>query len=526
MKILLTRLRGKQGFKRHIPWHYGFYKDLLETEGHTFDFIDNQVEEYTVQELVDIVLDNNYSLACVSGVAFIYNDLKVFVELLKAKRKDILVVVGGHVVADHEFILNSCPVDIVVFGEGEVTIPKIVSCIEANDSLDAVPGIAFKKDNEVFLTEREKQYAVMDDLPLVNPESFKLDKYNSKINAICLIDENAIRFKEEGHKAASFIASRGCTHTCFFCYRHQKGYRSYSKGRLEENIKVLKDSNYSFLLFSDELMTADEKRLKDLCGLMKKYGIYWIGSGRANQITIEIVEMLKESNCCQFFVGVESFDPKMLKQMYKKVTPQQNITAVNMLYQYGIFCRLALIIGVPGEDRQTIYSTRQGLWSCYFFGDIIDCAYLSPFPGSPSYYFGLKNGYIKDARYVHEELIEKNDLVINFSKLSNLELAAWHNWLYCEAAISHRVKHYALNIDQPFLIILKEFLISYSKLLFKEPVNFLMLNLYILKGFNYWLKPVKKLKWAEFRETLLVPKRLSLRRSLKKRLRRIFATDS
>jgi radical SAM superfamily enzyme YgiQ (UPF0313 family) len=212
--------------------------------------------------------------------------------------------------------------------------------------------------------------------------------------------------------------------------------------------------------------------------------------------------------------------------MYKKVSPQQNINAMNMLYQYGIFCRLALVIGVPGEDRETIFNTRKGLWSCYFFGDIIDCAYLTPFPGSPSYNYGLKNGYIRDARFVHEELIEKNDLVVNFSKLSILELTAWHNWLYCEAAISHRIKHYALNIDQPFLILLKEYLNSYFKLLFEEPVNFLMFNLYIFKGFSYWLKPVKKLKWAEYRETLLVPKRLSLRCSLSKRLRRIFAMDS
>ena len=522
MNILLIRFIGRKGPNRHIPWHYGFYKDILEVKGHKVDIIDNSVEGYAVQELVDIVLDHNYDIVGTGGMATIYNDLKSFTELLKKKREGVLVIVGGHVVADSEFLINTCPIDIIVFGEGDITLPKILSCIESKDDLDTVPGIAFKRGDKVVVTEKEKQYAVMDDLPVINPEGFKLDKYKTSVPYRFLVDERAIRFKEEKHKLLTFTATRGCTHSCFFCYRHLKGHRSYSKERLEENIKILKEMNCSFVWFNDENITANKIWLKGLCELTKKYEIYWTGSARADHITHEVMEILKDSNCCDLFVGVESFDPKMLKQMYKRVTPQQNIAAINLLYQYGLTYMFCMIIGTPGEDRSTIFNTRKGIWSCYFALDFLDMAFLSPYPGSPSYHFGLKNGYIKDARYVHELLLEKNDLVINFSKLSNLELIAWHSWICLEFAISYRVKHSALSVDQPFLDTLKKFIKIYCELLFKESANFFMFNLYIFKGFSYWLKPVKKLKWAEFRKTLVAPKRLYLRHSLSRRLKRLF----
>jgi len=319
--------------------------------------------------------------------------------------------------------------------------------------------------------------------------------------------------KKDGHRLFTFSSTRGCTHNCFFCYRHIRGYRSYGKKRLEENIKLLHEKKCNFIWFNDENITSNIEWLKNLCDITKKYDIYWIGYGRADDITEEVVEILKDSNCCEMFVGVESFDQEMLNRMNKKITTQQNIDAVNLIYQYGLSYQFCLIIGTPGEDRETIFNTRKGMWQCYFVLDFLDLAFLSPYPGSAAYHYGIKKGYIKNKNEAHEKLFEKNDLVINMSELSDRELNAWHRWIRLEFAISYRVKHAALSADYVFLKVLKNYLREYLFLL-KEPINFIMFNIFLLKGFSYWLKPVKKVKWAEFRDTLVEPKRISLRYSL------------
>jgi radical SAM superfamily enzyme YgiQ (UPF0313 family) len=500
MKTILIRFKKRDSSKRTIPWHYGFYKDILEGQGHIVDILDNQVERKSIEETVDLVLRNGYELVGTGGIGTVYKEIKQFSELLKSKNKGIKIVVGGQVVADFKFVINSCPIDIIVLGEGEITLPKIVNCIESNGELADVPGIVFKKEDELVVTKKEKLIS-LDILPDLNIKNFKIELYDTNVPESFLVDEKARSLKGQGYRHLTIFLARGCPYDCFFCYRHIKGYRTYGAKRLEEILRSIKESGYSFFTFSDECLTANKKNLVDVCELAKKYEFYWFTNGRVDQIDHKTMQMLKESNCVGVQYGVESFDDDMLKTMNKKVASLQNVEAMNLNYQYGLKTVLQLVLGVPNEDRRTIFNTRKGMWSCYLPVDRIACAILNPYPGSKAYYYGIEKGYIEDKRYVHEQFAEKGEIIINFSKLSDLELKSWQIWLRCEAHISYRLKHLSLKIDRIFLYNFYQFAKTYGAMLLKEPLNFLKFNLYILKGFSYWFKPIKRLRWASCIDT-------------------------
>jgi radical SAM superfamily enzyme YgiQ (UPF0313 family) len=300
-------------------------------------------------------------------------------------------------------------------------------------------------------------------------------------------------------------------------------WRRCSKENLERTLRYIKDNYFSFILFNDEILTVNKRFLAELCDITKKYDIYWSSQARADHITPEIAQMLRDGNCVHLSIGVESFDQHTLNEMRKKTTVEQNINAINLCYQYGIYHSLSYVLGMPGEDRKVIFNNRKGIWKSYFASDIINCAFLNPYPGTSAYYYGLNKGYISDKKYVHEKLVNKEGLFTNFTELSMIELEIWKHWVIVEAAISYRIKHSVFNITLPFLEKIKSFLKSYLTFFYEEPINFLVFNIYLLKGFVYWLKPVQKMKYGESAKTLISPEKYYLRKQVIKRIRHLLA---
>ena len=491
MKIVLIRFMQRAGAKSNIPWHYSFFKDILTAHGHYVDILDNQVQNRSMEELVRYIVQEEYELVGTGGIGTVYNCLKEFCFLMKTAKPEIKIIVGGHITADHTFLINNVNIDIIIRGEGEVTLAKLVEAFEHQIDWKAIPGIAYRDGRSVVETKPEEP-VLLDDLPDFNFENIDIDSYNTSVPNEWLVDARAKTLKNNGDKYLPVYLARGCPYHCFFCYRHMRGYRTYSFEKLDSLLSGLKTKGFSFFSFGDECITASKKNLKNICELSKKHEIYWMTSGRVDHITSEVLRMLKNHNCIGLQFGVESFDQDMLNVMNKGTSVEQNIKVMNLCYQYGLRTVLQLIIGSPGEDRNTILNTRKGMWQCFFMVDRIACAILNPYPGSPAYYYGLDKGQIKDKELLHREVDSKGKIVINFSKLSKTELYTWQRWLHLEAALSFRVKHRKLLLSRRFLHLWARFAKMYLSLV-AEPLNFVLFNVYIAKGYYYWLRPTKRI---------------------------------
>ncbi|MFA6567553.1 MAG: radical SAM protein [Victivallales bacterium] len=489
MNIALIRFRKRENARQTIPWHFSFYKDIIEPFGHKVDIIDDQVEEFGIDKLVEISISNRYRIIGTGGIGTTYNELMDFSEKIKRRSPDTIIIVGGQITADYELIMKTCPVDIIVRGEGEITLPKIVEAVSQNKDIKDIPGIIFRRNGKLFINDHEKLIH-MDGLPDYNFKNIDINKYDTSVSDYFLVDEKAVSLKKQGFKALYVFIARGCPYSCFFCYRHLKGYRSYGRERLDNILSGIKEKGFSFLSFGDECITANKENLLNVCELAKKYDIYWITSARADRLDKETMTLLKTHNCVGLQVGIESFDKTMLVAMNKRTTPRQNIDAMNILYEYRLRTVLQIVSGSPGENRKTILNTRQGMWSCFFMEDKIASAILNPYPGSPAYYYGIEKGLIKDKEWVHRNFSSKGEIIVNFSEMSIRELKTWQVWFFVEAALSYRVKNMRLIINRSLLTKIRAFLSNYYKLT-REPLNFISFNCYLLMGFKYWLKPHK-----------------------------------
>ena len=63
--------------------------------------------------------------------------------MIKAARPDLALILGGeHVTSMPEFCLATSSADMLVLGEGEETIVRLLDSLERDEPLDAVDGIA------------------------------------------------------------------------------------------------------------------------------------------------------------------------------------------------------------------------------------------------------------------------------------------------------------------------------------------------------------------------------------------------
>ena len=78
---------------------------------------------------------------------------------------------------------------------------------------------------------------------------------------------------------------------------------------------------------------------------------------RANRITESIIPILKELNVDEVAIGFESGSQKILDNINKRATPQDNIEAAKLLFSNGIDTIASFVLGLPGEDEDTLQET-------------------------------------------------------------------------------------------------------------------------------------------------------------------------
>ena len=94
--------------------------------------------------------------------------------------------------------------------------------------------------------------------------------------------------------------------------------------------------------------------------------------------------LLAQTGCCSVFVGMEAGDPTMLQNMNKRSTLQDNLNAMKILQAQRIGVIAGVVVGVPGETKQSLANTVEFLKRISEFDnfDRLEWGSLIPFPGS------------------------------------------------------------------------------------------------------------------------------------------------
>ena len=179
----------------------------------------------------------------------------------------------------------------------------------------------------------------------------------------------------------SVTTALGCPFDCAFCsYRALfPVVRRLEVARVVELVRAVlarREEPARHFRFADEVINWPYSRLEAICDSLIHEGLIcdWSAFARVGNIDGKLARKMKQSGCSMISLGLESGDEGLRERMKKHFSNEEFADTVETLQSAGITVAVSLIIGFPGECRETIENTRKLLDSVK-----PDCARLNIF---------------------------------------------------------------------------------------------------------------------------------------------------
>ncbi|MDR3560122.1 MAG: radical SAM protein [Negativicutes bacterium] len=408
-----------------FPIGLGYVATAMKRAGFEFDLLDIDAYRYSDEEIENIISRKSYDVVCMGCIVTGYKKVKFLANITKKYHPHASVVVGNSVATSIvQTLLTKTEADIAVIGEGDVTVPELLSAIEKKIPLDTVLGIAFKKDGEIFYTPPRPVIQNISELPNIDFDIFDVEKY---IQGTKNYVNEPLPVPREEIRSLPLNTARGCVANCGFCYHVFKGvaYRWRSPVSLVAEIEsLIKKYSLNYISFWDELTFFSKKQTLEFveCIIESDLRFSWVACCRADLFNqeedIEIIEKMKAAGCLGVGFSLESSDERILRSMNKHITVDQFSTQTKLFHKAGLAVFTSLVLGYPEETPETIRKT----FDCCIENKIYPSAgFLLPQPGSSMYDYAIQNGYIVDEEDYLLKMGDRQDLRINMTSMTDEE---------------------------------------------------------------------------------------------------------
>lgn len=165
-------------------------------------------------------------------------------------------------------------------------------------------------------------------------------------------------------KKIYYESVRGCPYRCSFCNYpflfDDKVFRKKSAEKIAEDWASYKAEGVEHIVCLDSLFTMPRKRIETLCDLLidREINIKWTCYARADDLLdLDLVMKMKAAGASQFQIGIESGSQEILDAMNKRCTVESNYLAIQNCRLAGITTVTSIIVGFPGETKETVDKT-------------------------------------------------------------------------------------------------------------------------------------------------------------------------
>ncbi|MCL5019785.1 MAG: B12-binding domain-containing radical SAM protein [Patescibacteria group bacterium] len=371
----------------NLPLGIGYIASFLQERGIEVDGLDMEVTQSSLSEIADRVNREGIRFVGITSVSSII-DKAIRIGTYLKRNTDAYVVLGGvHATAEPQETASLESFDAVAVGEGELTMLDLVTGLPP----EQVRGLLYRKSGDVKINPPQPIIEDLDSLPPPAINLFPFDQYRPSLHRD--LDPSI------DQPYYTVISSRGCPYSCRFCY--SKGVFSYrvrdrSIGNVVDEIESFaRERGRTKVMFYDDTFSYDRARTLEFCNEVgqRNLDIVWGCNTRVDRVTPEILAEMRKRGLKRVYVGVESGNDAILKQMMKGLTKDKVRKGLAIMADSGVEVSASYIIGVPGETRKTIEETI-----AFAIENNTDYAHFytfTPDPGSP-YYVDLKSrGIIK-----------------------------------------------------------------------------------------------------------------------------------
>lgn len=352
MKVLLTALNSKY---IHSSLALRYIEKFCNKYRKKKYYI--TVREFSINENLDDIMAEIYKIKAdlIAFSIYIWNRDLSFELAARLKKivPGILIVMGGPEVSfDSKKIMKRRPyIDIVVKGEGELSLKELLDKLEQNKKIDlkGIKGIVYRdKDGNIIENEGRELIKDLDIIPRPYTEEELRDLKN---------------------KIIYYESSRGCPYNCSYCLSSTiKGVRSFSLARIKEDLLFYINNNVPQLKFVDRTFNYDKRRTMEIM----KFLVENISNTSFHfEITADILdegllEFLADvpDGLFQFEIGVQSTNRKTLNLIKRKMDFFRLAENVKKLREAdNIKLHLDLIAGLPAENYESFANSFNQVYS-------------------------------------------------------------------------------------------------------------------------------------------------------------------
>jgi radical SAM superfamily enzyme YgiQ (UPF0313 family) len=172
------------------------------------------------------------------------------------------------------------------------------------------------------------------------------------------------------------------------------------------------------------------QRTVELCEkfIKSKLDFKWFCNGRLNYARSDVLRLMKEAGCVFINYGIESLDENALRVMNKALTVKMITEGIENTLSAGISPGYNIIFGNIGETAESLRKGVEFLQKYDDHAQLRTVRPVTPYPGSPLYYYAIEKGLLKDCEDFYENKHVNSDLLsINFTDLSDDKV---HRLLY------------------------------------------------------------------------------------------------
>jgi len=263
-------------------------------------------------------------------------------QLVKALWPGIPVLLGGQILIEfakiippHVFrdYLHQWDADaVVISARAESQLLAIVS-----HEPDELPGLQLAA---TWLRQRDGTYA-----------------RNALPDVQAPIDEFAVHWDalnpDTLYPIVNMRTARSCSFRCAFC-SHPANNGPFNPATLhmvrDELDRLAGHPVIRRVAFTDDTFNVPLKRFQAVLDLIAGRGLEWSCYFRCQNATEDIVKRMRDAGCSSVFLGVESIDDQVLKNMDKGGRKHHYDRGVGWLKKHGIATHANFVLGYPGAQ--------------------------------------------------------------------------------------------------------------------------------------------------------------------------------
>lgn len=321
----------------------------LHKRGFSFDYINSFQDEKI--KLKQLLTENNILAVAVTTTLYL-SPLPIIeiIHFIKKYNRSAKIIVGGPFVSTQVQSLTGRQLEYlykytigadfyVINSQGESTLVKLLQALKNNAPVGDIDNIYFKTHTGYSSTPLRDE--------------------NNKLS------ENMVDWGLFSRRVGEVVNIRtaiSCPFSCAFCRYpgHAGAYQTNDVESIARELNTLnKMDSLRSIYFIDDTFNVPPERFKKILKMMIKnqYKFKWHSYFRCQFADREMVELMKESKCEGVYLGLESGNNSILKNMNKAASIEKYRQGIELLKEFELVTFGSFIIGFPGETHETVRDT-------------------------------------------------------------------------------------------------------------------------------------------------------------------------